>query len=204
MAWWIGILETGADPPPYKKWTEEDERKLNDLKSADIDIEDTALGRYKANRKRDLMNSIDDLSKEERQSLRARLLEVESKSSNQEMEVSNQETEAETSTDEVAELGEQLSSMKSPSQAEQASRSGMIRREGSSLTALFDKEAQGCICLWKNDNTTCLPVPPDKYSKCNGPVHRICQGAGEVARGWTKEGEMVLYCPSCHPNSRAV
>ena len=52
------------------------------------------------------MNSIDDLSKEERQSLRARLLEVESKSSNQEMEVSNQETEAETSTDEVAELGE--------------------------------------------------------------------------------------------------
>ena len=77
------------------------------------DEEDTALGRYKANRKQDLMNSIDDLSAEERQALWARLLEVESESSNQEMEVSNQETEADTLTDKVAELGEQLSSMAS-------------------------------------------------------------------------------------------
>ena len=29
-------------------------------------------------------------------------------------------------------------------------------------------------------------------------------GTPHLARGWTKEGEMVLYCPSCHPNSRAV
>ena len=57
-----------------------------------------------------------------------------------------------------------------------------------------------CNCLWECVNETCLAVPPDKCSVCQGPVSRICQGLGEDARGWDNVGEEVLYCPRHHPN----
>ena len=57
-----------------------------------------------------------------------------------------------------------------------------------------------CNCLWECVNETCLAVPPDKCSVCQGPVNRICQGLGEGTRGWENVGEEVLYCPRHHPN----
>ena len=67
----------------------------------------------------------------------------------------------------------------------------------SSATASNSKT---CNCLWNCVNETCLEVPPDKCSVCQGPVNRICQGLGEDARGWKNVGEEVLYCPYHHPN----
>ena len=60
--WWQSVK---WDPPSYEKWTDKDEKKLQDLKSAEISLDDTAYGRYKKNCKRDVLNSIDDTSEEE-------------------------------------------------------------------------------------------------------------------------------------------
>ena len=45
------LKEDNAKPLEYKKWTEADEQRLVALKDDDIDIKDTALGRYKEKRK---------------------------------------------------------------------------------------------------------------------------------------------------------
>jgi len=59
------IMAELPPPPVIEKWTEQDEAALTELKKKEIDIADTALGRYKATKKRELEASLDDMSKEE-------------------------------------------------------------------------------------------------------------------------------------------
>ena len=48
---WISIKNSGKAAPVYAKWTDEDEQKLKDLESGStITIEETQLGRLKAER----------------------------------------------------------------------------------------------------------------------------------------------------------
>lgn len=37
-----------------------------------------------------------------------------------------------------------------------------------------------------------------------GKVHRLCQAAGEQMYGWNARGELILYCPICHPDNVAA
>ena len=37
-----------------------------------------------------------------------------------------------------------------------------------------------------------------------GKVHRLCQAAGERLYGWNARGELILYCPICHPDNVAA
>ena len=53
------------DPPYNEKWNCKDKKKLQNLKSADIYLNDNAYGQYKPNRKRDVLNSINYMSEEE-------------------------------------------------------------------------------------------------------------------------------------------
>ena len=43
-----------------------------------------------------------------------------------------------------------------------------------------------------------------KCSRCNAKVHRLCQAAGERMYGWNARGELILYCPICHPDNVAA
>ena len=62
-----------AEPPATEKWTEEDEARLADLKSMEIDMADKALGRLKATQKRLLVATMEQLTKQERDDVQARL-----------------------------------------------------------------------------------------------------------------------------------
>ena len=70
---WKDIVERLKPAPQYARWTDEDERKLNALKSDDISIGDTAYGREVALKKRELEAVTDHLSREERDTLRRKL-----------------------------------------------------------------------------------------------------------------------------------
>ena len=35
-------------------------------------------------------------------------------------------------------------------------------------------------------------------------LHRLCQAAGEREYGWNASGELILYCPICHPDNVAA
>jgi hypothetical protein len=41
---WNDIVDSKKDSPPYQKWKDEDERKLNHLETSEIDISETAVG----------------------------------------------------------------------------------------------------------------------------------------------------------------
>ena len=54
------------------------------------------------------------------------------------------------------------------------------------------------VCLGGNGNSA------HKCSQCNAKVHRLCQAAGEREYGWNACGELILYCPICHPDNVAA
>jgi len=60
-----------------------------------------------------------------------------------------------------------------------------------------------CKCLWTGRGvaTVCSEALADECSVCKGPVTRLCQQSGEGALGWSSAGEMILFCPSCHPDN---
>ena len=60
--WWKYVK---WDPPSSEKWTDEYEKKIQDIKSTDISFDGTAYDRYKTNLKQDLINSINGMSEEE-------------------------------------------------------------------------------------------------------------------------------------------
>ena len=93
--------------------------------------------------------------------------------------------------------GEQESSP--PKTANPCDAANEICRDSGAATS----NSNHCNCCWNCDNKICRSNPPDKCSVCGGAVNRICQGLGENARGWTSS-ELVLFCPSHHPDSNVI
>ncbi len=61
-------------PPPYERWTDEDEQRLVSLESEDvIGIEDTMFGREVALKKRELEAAASHFIREERAAMRRKL-----------------------------------------------------------------------------------------------------------------------------------
>ena len=64
-------------PPPYERWTEDDEQRLVSLQSEDvIGIEDTMFGREVALKKRELEAAVNHFTREERAAMRRKLKEM--------------------------------------------------------------------------------------------------------------------------------
>ena len=64
------ILDDGVQPPPFQKWTNEDEQMLYDRESREIDLGDTAYGRLQALKERELNATVLNMSREKRDELR--------------------------------------------------------------------------------------------------------------------------------------
>ena len=47
-------------------------------------------------------------------------------------------------------------------------------------------------------------LKPDCCSRCNAPVHRLCNVACEAALGISSQGESVLRCPNCHEQALQI
>jgi hypothetical protein len=56
----VELVNSKNDPPPYQKWTDEDERKLNHLETSEIDISETetAVGRADCTFKREMSATV--------------------------------------------------------------------------------------------------------------------------------------------------
>ena len=59
------ILESKREPPPFESWTEADEAKITELEKFEIEVGDTALGRQRLVRKRELFASVASMTPEE-------------------------------------------------------------------------------------------------------------------------------------------
>ncbi|CAJ1932035.1 unnamed protein product [Cylindrotheca closterium] len=62
---WLEVRD--KDPPLVGEWTDEDEAGLTKLRSKDVDIEDTAIGRAKITVQREMKSFFDNLSQEKQQ-----------------------------------------------------------------------------------------------------------------------------------------
>ena len=71
LAKWREICN--GPPPMYPVWSDDEENKLQELKKLRIDLSDTALGRYEAQKKIELEVAAEKLTKEERDNLRKKL-----------------------------------------------------------------------------------------------------------------------------------
>jgi hypothetical protein len=76
LAKWKDVVESLKQPPPYAKWTDEDEQRLVVLQSDVIGIEDTVLGRQVALRKREFEAATLCFSREERQAMIQKLTDM--------------------------------------------------------------------------------------------------------------------------------
>ncbi len=63
---WQDISESGQAAKIYKKWSDEEETKLNCLKLEAINIADTALGRLKKENMNQMKATIENITKEKR------------------------------------------------------------------------------------------------------------------------------------------
>lgn len=59
---WMVMKDQKKPPPQFEKWTEEDERKLEELKSSEINISDTALGRLQQTNMRQFKATFNSMS----------------------------------------------------------------------------------------------------------------------------------------------
>ncbi len=74
IARWKEIVASQKPPPPYERWTDEDEQRLVTLQSEDaIGIEDTMFGREVALKKRELEAAASHFTREERAAMRRKL-----------------------------------------------------------------------------------------------------------------------------------
>ena len=76
LAMWREIVASLKPPPPYAKWTNEDELRLLALQSDVVGIGDTVLGREVALRKRELEAATLCFSREERQAMIQKLTDM--------------------------------------------------------------------------------------------------------------------------------
>ena len=65
VARWATIWEGGLKPPVLPVWTDNDEAKLEELKSMEIDMAQTAIGQIKELKKREAFIAVKDMSQEE-------------------------------------------------------------------------------------------------------------------------------------------
>ena len=70
---WTKIVADKTPPTSYKKWMPEKEAKLEQLKTMDISMGDTAFGRLLGMRKRELHTAVDHYDKDERIELKRKL-----------------------------------------------------------------------------------------------------------------------------------
>ena len=70
---WRQILVSGVAPPTYHPWTAKDEQHLQELQDKNVSITDTALGRHRAVKKRELFASVATMSHDDRKALQAEL-----------------------------------------------------------------------------------------------------------------------------------
>ena len=69
VARWKEIRNNHVPPPKFERWTSKDEEELERLKTAEIDMAETALGRYAALMKRTTVASVLDFTDEGWESL---------------------------------------------------------------------------------------------------------------------------------------
>ena len=73
VAKWQDILEKNIEPPGFEEWTDEDEARLENLKTKPIAVGDTALGRHQELKKRELLALVASMSKEELKKLQSEI-----------------------------------------------------------------------------------------------------------------------------------
>ena len=71
IARWKEIRNNHVPPPTFERWTPQDESGLEQLKTGEIDMAETALGRYAALMKRNAVASVMDFTEEEWESLKS-------------------------------------------------------------------------------------------------------------------------------------
>ena len=60
------LKEKNVPPEPYKKWKDGDEERLNNLKTSEIEMKDTALGRYEKAQRKSMKEAVRKMSQDER------------------------------------------------------------------------------------------------------------------------------------------
>ena len=70
---WTNIVESQASPPEYVKWTDEDKSRLEKIKSKQLTIADTALGRFRSEKKRELKQTFKSMEQQERNEILIKL-----------------------------------------------------------------------------------------------------------------------------------
>ena len=73
VASWTNIVADRTSPPSYEKWTPEEEAELEQPKTMDISMGDTAFGRLLGVRKRELHAAVAHYDKDERIELKRNL-----------------------------------------------------------------------------------------------------------------------------------
>ena len=73
---WKEIVEKKMKVPSCQLWTEEDEQKLNKLKSDEVDIKQTQLRRVKNINKLEFEANFKGMTKEERQEILSKLKSI--------------------------------------------------------------------------------------------------------------------------------
>jgi hypothetical protein len=76
LARWREIVASQKSPPPYAKWTDEDEHRLVSLQSDVNGIGDTMFGREVALKKKELEAAANHFSREERDAMRQRFTDM--------------------------------------------------------------------------------------------------------------------------------
>ena len=77
VARWATIWEGGLKPPFFEAWTEVDKAKLEELKTMDIDMSQTVVGRLKKLKMREAFISVREMNEEEREKIRRSLDKIE-------------------------------------------------------------------------------------------------------------------------------
>ena len=78
---WEEIKQTNRAPPTFRKWTSEEEVKLVQLTATDIPLEETALGRMKAQRTAEFEATFASMPKEKQKEYIDKLLKKQKESS---------------------------------------------------------------------------------------------------------------------------
>ena len=63
---YMELKEKNIPPEPYKKWKDCDEERLNNLKTSEIEMKDTALGRYEEAQRKSMKEAVRKMTGEER------------------------------------------------------------------------------------------------------------------------------------------
>ena len=63
---YIELKEQNVSPEPYKKWVDSDEEILKNMKTSEIEMKDTALGRYEEAQRKSMKEAVRKMSQDER------------------------------------------------------------------------------------------------------------------------------------------